>query len=190
LAGADFFWLQYNGITNSIMVQAHRFIEGCNTPSESQVPMYNKILAPFDGSQRAEAILPHLEEMAKRYNAEVILVRMVEPVNMDVSIFDVPPSRRVQEVTQELHDAKAYLTDLVDRLAEHGVPTKMYVRYGSIVKTILEIAKEENVDLIMLASHGRTGMGRMVYGSVAAGILHGAECPLLVIRSQDDDLPA
>jgi len=150
--------------------------------------MYSRILAPLDGSSRAEAIIPHIEGMATRYGAEILLVRVVEPVNLDLSIFDVPPSRRLQEVVDEMHAAKAYLSRWEDELRTHDIRVQTFVRYGAIVKTILDIAVAEKVDLIAIASHGRTGLKRIMYGSVAAGILHQAECPLLIIRADTDAL--
>jgi nucleotide-binding universal stress UspA family protein len=152
--------------------------------------MYTKILVPLDGSKRAEAILPHVEELAKHYGAEILLIQVIEPASLDVSIFDVPPSYQVKEVMEETQTAKAYLADLEEKLKAQGFPVKVHVHYGSIVKTILDIADQEEADLIALASHGRTGMGRLVYGSVASGILHRAQCPLLLIRAETEDEPA
>jgi nucleotide-binding universal stress UspA family protein len=63
---------------------------------------------------------------------------------------------------------------------------EVFAEEGPVVRTILDVAQRENVDLIAMASHGRTGLARVYYGSVAAGVLHQVDRPLLLIRAEDD----
>ena len=79
--------------------------------------------------------------------------------------------------------AKAYLAGVQGEFREKGVAAKVYVEEGPVVRTILDIAAREEVDLIAMASHGRTGLARVFYGSVAAGVLHQADRPLLLVRA-------
>jgi len=144
--------------------------------------MYRKILVPLDGSVRAEKILPHVEEMALKYSSKVILLQVVEPI-VTVSSVDiyVPVS---EPLTAKLEQAQAYLNDIRKRFQEKQIEVDSRVASNRIVDAICETAESEKADLIAMASHGRTGAARVFYGSVAAGVLHCVDRPLLIIRSQ------
>jgi nucleotide-binding universal stress UspA family protein len=88
------------------------------------------------------------------------------------------------DIDRRLREAKKYLATLQGTLREMNIEARTHVEYGPVVATILDVADQHNVDLIALASHGRTGLARVFYGSVAAGILNRADRPLLVIRAQ------
>lgn len=147
--------------------------------------MYRKILVPLDGSKRAERIFSHVEELAHKFAAQVILVRVVEPVMVGVAPYEMGSSYVGEEIDRRTAEGKAYVAQLEGEFAQKSIPVKSYVEYGPVVSTILEIAEKEEVDLMALASHGRTGLARVFYGSVAAGILHRADRPLLLIRAQE-----
>ena len=146
--------------------------------------MYHRILVPLDGSKRAEAILPHVEELAQCADAEVIFLRVVEPDPVIAS----PPGGRLElnalRAEQGTREADGYLAGLKGEFREKGIQARTYVAHGMVVETILDIAEREGADLIAMASHGRTGLGRVFYGSVAAGVLHRVDRPLLLIRSR------
>ena len=146
--------------------------------------MYNKILVPLDGSVRAEKILPHVEEMARKYGSKVILLQVVEPI-VTVSSVDiyVPVS---EPFTAKLEQAQAYLNDIRKRFQEKQIEVDTRVVSNRIIDAICETAESEKADLIAMASHGRTGAARVFYGSVAAGVLHCIDRPLLIIRSRSD----
>jgi len=82
-------------------------------------------------------------------------------------------------------DAENYLNALKRKYSKMGIEAQTRVTMGPVVKEILNFAEKEKADLIALSSHGRTGLSRLFYGSVAAGILQRVDRPLLVIRSQD-----
>ncbi len=147
--------------------------------------MYNTILVPLDGSKRAERILAHAEALAQKFGSKLVLLQVVEPIVVGVSPYDMGSMYIAEDIDRRTKEAKEYVGALQGRLRDLKIEAKTYVEYGPIVNTILEIAAKENVDLIALASHGRSGLARVFYGSVAAGILHRADRPLLVIRSQD-----
>jgi nucleotide-binding universal stress UspA family protein len=147
--------------------------------------MYKLILVPLDGSKRAEAILPHVEDLAKRYGAEVILLHVVEPVPLNVG----PEGAYIvlrEELDRRTTHGECYLSNLQAAYRQRGIETQKRVVYGSPVEAITAAAERENADLIAMASHGRTGLSRVFYGSVAAGVLHRVDRPLLLIRSQDE----
>ncbi len=148
--------------------------------------MYNKILVPLDESQRAEKIFPYVEALAQKFGSHLILLQVVEPV---VSTFVAggmtPYYYDTEMTTQLLEAAKTYLAGVQDKLLAHGLEVKTRVESGPVVQLILQVATQEDADLIALASHGRTGLARVFYGSVAAGILNQADRALLLIRAQE-----
>jgi len=146
--------------------------------------MFRKILVPLDGSKRAEAILPHVEDLAHRYEkTQVILLEVVEPVIESLSLPGPVPSFDPDLFDRINADARTYLEKIQTRLRKKGIQAHVHVSLGPVVRTILDLAAREKVDLIALASHGRSGLSSFFYGNVAAGVLHRADRPLLVIRS-------
>jgi nucleotide-binding universal stress UspA family protein len=143
--------------------------------------MYKTILAPLDGSKRAEAILPHLEQLAGRYKAKVIFLQAIE----QTLLFVRPETADIEqkEYDEEVKQAKVYLDGLKGVFREKGIKARAFITHAPVVEAIIKAAERENADLIALASHGRTGLSRVFYGSVAAGILHRIDRPLLLVRS-------
>ena len=146
--------------------------------------MYHTILVPLDGSERAEAILPHVEDLARRYSAAVILMHVIEPVPLCLGP-EGAYTVLLQESERRMAQAVSYLSALHGRYREKGIEVQTRIVHGSPVEAITETAESEGADLIAMASHGRTGLPWVFYGSVAAGVLHRVDRPLLLIRSQD-----
>ncbi len=147
--------------------------------------MYEKILVPLDGSKRAEKILSHAEEIALKCDAEVLLVRVVEPVPYMVGPEGIPVTLHEQELEQRTKQAESYLTAQRGMFREKSIKVKSEVLHGPVVEAIINAAEREDVDLIAIASHGRSGLSQCFYGSVAAGVLHRVDRPLLVIRARE-----
>ena len=145
--------------------------------------MYKIILVPLDGSKRAEEILPHIEEMAHRFAAKVVFMQVVESHILAMSDYDAVVLDTVA-FEQRTMEAKAYLTSLRGEFREKGIEARWLVEHGPIVKTIIDVATREGVDMIAMASHGRGGLSRVFYGSIAAGVLQRVDRPLLLVRSQ------
>ncbi len=146
--------------------------------------MYKTILVPLDGSKRAEAILPHVEEMAHRFKAKVILLQVVEPPDLVALKHVELVELRLEGLKQHLNEADAYLAGLQGEFREKNIKAKRYVESGPTIEAILNAADREGADLIAMASHGRSGISRVFYGSVAAGVLQRVDRPLLLIRSR------
>jgi nucleotide-binding universal stress UspA family protein len=142
--------------------------------------MYESILVPLDGSECAEEILPHVEELVSRLGAELILLRVVD--NAPASVTNTPAQLRKEDVESEQEEAQSYLAAQEQKLREKGIEVRTSLLYGSAVGAIIESAKKENVDLIAMGSHGRSGLGHAFYGSVASGVLHRVDRPLLLVR--------
>lgn len=147
--------------------------------------MYKKILVPLDGSRRAETSLRHVEELAYRFEASVILMRVVDLVAPIGAAESAYTGLRQQELEQATREARAYLMPLQGMFREKGIEAHLAVTYGRPVDAILKTAAGDSVDLIVIASHGQSGLSRVFHGSVAAGLLQRANRPLLLIPSRD-----
>jgi nucleotide-binding universal stress UspA family protein len=135
--------------------------------------MIDRILVPLDGSRVAEQILPHLRRVLHRRDAEVILVRAAVP----------PPTENGMLIADTLlAAAREYLTETQDRLRDQGIRVRSVVRLGSPAVVILDVALEERATMIALATHGETGLKRLLAGSVAEAILRRSQVPVLLVR--------
>ncbi|HZD11334.1 MAG TPA: universal stress protein [Candidatus Binatia bacterium] len=149
--------------------------------------MYKKILVPLDGSSRAEAIIPHAESMAHCYGASVLFLRVLEPEPILVGPYDAQAFiLQPEEVEERLAEIKAYLAGWEGEFREKSIDARHVVARGPVVQSIINVAERENVDLIAMASHGRSGLSRVFYGSVAAGVLQRIDRPLLLVRASGD----
>ncbi|MFC1466356.1 MAG: universal stress protein [Candidatus Brachytrichaceae bacterium NZ_4S206] len=143
--------------------------------------MFKKILVPLDGSSFSEEALPHARELAECGNAEIILARVDEPYEPPPGVF--VPATAIPEVVQLT--AGEYLEQLVSRLQLAGFKVSSAVLDGKVPDALLKFAKSEGVDLIVMSTHGRTGLSRLLMGSVAEQVVHGAHCPVLLVRPQE-----
>ena len=150
--------------------------------------MYQKIMVPLDGSKLAECVFPHLEAVIKGRGSppEVIVVQAVEPLS-------VPYGREVSQFTSleqvqafETHqkeEAEKYLKEIVARLKKTGINAKADVIYGKASQVLSDYATKNDVDLVIIATHGRSGISRWVWGSVADRLLRSVCVPVLMIRA-------
>jgi nucleotide-binding universal stress UspA family protein len=153
--------------------------------------MYKTILVPLDGSKRAEAILPHIEEMAAHYGSSVVFLRVFEiphitPV-MAVSDdeYEALPHLGREQLQDLVTDAQNYLSGLCQQMTAQDISGRYLVEYGPVAATIINTAVRENADLIAMASHGSSGLEGVYYGSVAAGVLQRVDRPLLIVRAYE-----
>ncbi len=148
--------------------------------------MYKTILVPLDGSELAETILPHVEELAALCGASVIFLSVIElPHIMDKgTTYEGLPQKTAADVEAQVAETRRYLDELTARQTAKGLAVRGQVEYGPVVATILRVAAEHAVDLIAMASHGRGGLADVYYGSVAAGVLQRIDRPLLIVRGQ------
>jgi nucleotide-binding universal stress UspA family protein len=142
--------------------------------------MYKKILVPLDGSELAKKPLDYAEELAKTYGAEIILFQVVPPMRIYGSP-EVATPLFVDEKQKEA--AERYLTNLAEEMKTRDHKVTAIVRTGEQVAVqIIDFAKERGVDLIVMCTHGRSGVTRWVLGSVAHKVLTRAETPILLIH--------
>jgi nucleotide-binding universal stress UspA family protein len=148
--------------------------------------MYKNILVPLDGSKLAEQAIPYATELCKG-STEVTLFQVVHlPLNLaapDVSI--ATPLPDPQELIEE---ALAYLEELAKPLREEGVTIKTdAIERDVVADAIVAYAREHDIDLIVMTTHGRSGLSRLVFGSVAESVVRHTPCPVLLIRVQNED---
>ncbi len=147
--------------------------------------MYKKILAPLDGSELAECSLEHVKAIATGCSVpEVVLFRVVEPIPAQVTaaLAEAGGDWYTQMEKQNRAEADEYITETAKRLKKKdGITVQTALAYGSPAEEILKYAKKNQVDLIIMTTHGRSGVTRWVFGSVADRILRHSPVPVLII---------
>ncbi len=167
--------------------------------------MYTHILVPLDGSARAARILPHVAALAAQADARITLLAVVAPPALDpsavaglpMSVGAVPlglhaaDGERVPLPEAERQENVRYLDELAARLRGQGLTVAGAHAEGAPAAAIVATAHACDADLIALTTHGRTGLERLLLGSVAEEVLRHAPCPLLVVRvtGEQDSVP-
>ncbi len=142
--------------------------------------MYKKILVPLDGSPLAEKALEQAEKLAKTFESEVLLFQVVHFMPIYGSPELVAPL-----VVDERHKefAEKYLAKVAKEMEGRGLKTKAIVKTGQqVAGEIIDFAKQNGVDLIIMCTRGRSGISRWVLGSTAHKVLIRAETPILLLR--------
>ena len=146
--------------------------------------MFKKILVPLDGSTRAETILEGVMDLARCHDqSQVLLLQVVELVPTTIAVTGVVGPLNQEAIDLLQKNALDYLETIQTRLQQNGINAHVRVLLGPVVATIVDLAAQGRVNLIEMASHGRTGLPAFFCGSVAAGVLHRTHRPLLVVRS-------
>jgi nucleotide-binding universal stress UspA family protein len=152
--------------------------------------MYKKILVPLDGSELSESILGHVVTIATSCQVpEVVLLTVSESLDKGISelidarvSMDLEEAYRIASVQDRAyHDELVnYLEKISATLAENGIATKIEVLSGKPSEEIIKYSKDNEVDLIIMSTHGRSGFSRVVFGSVADKVLRQTEVPVLL----------
>ena len=137
--------------------------------------MIKRILVPLDGSDLAESALPYAERIAAKTGAEVLLLTSLYHV-------DSWAGHLVQADQESVPLVRTYLEVKGKELQAKGIAVKTDITSGPAAEAIVSHVVDENEDLIVMSSHGRSGITRWVFGSVAHKVLHGARCPILLVR--------
>jgi nucleotide-binding universal stress UspA family protein len=150
--------------------------------------MYKKILVPLDGSKLAECVLPHAEELAKGCDtAKVILVSVTERVQ-GYRAFEDPSQPLGQQLVPEAFgkkekQAQRYLGRIAKAMKAKGIKVGTEVLLGNPAEEIVIYATHPGCDLIVMSSHGRSGLSRWTHGSVADRVFRGSPVPVLMVRA-------
>jgi len=149
--------------------------------------MINKILVPLDGSKLAECALPYAEEIAAGNTKEIVLVSVTERIQALRPLEDPAQpleQRLVPEAIGKMErQARRYLDKQVKALTAKGITVKTDVLLGHPAEEIINYVKYNEIDLIVMSSHGRSGPSRWAYGSVTEKVFRGSSVPILVVKA-------
>lgn len=187
-----------SGITRFVRGSvAEHVIRGCPAPvlvanpraldlmSQSPELRFRRILVPIDGSEVSLGILPLVEDLARLYDSEVLLLR----VEWTVPVAAAPYPAEVAALRPP-REVEASLEPVRKRLEQAGLRARPLAAYGPEALEILDAADREQVDLVAMSTHGRTGLSRWIFGSVAEQVIRHCTRPLLVRRALEADEPA
>jgi nucleotide-binding universal stress UspA family protein len=139
------------------------------------------VIVPLDGSRTAEGALPRATAIARSTGARLVLLRAVQAHSF-------PGADPISAQVTAVREAEGYLASVAERLRTSGVgEIKRSVWYGPPAAAIVEAARFNRADMIVMTTHGRTGVGRLMMGSVTESVLRGTSVPILVVR--DDGAP-
>ena len=138
----------------------------------------DKILVPLDGSMLAEAALWKALDLAEKNGTAISLLRAAEA-------YTLPGADTAEAQVTAVREAEEYPAAVTRRLADRGVTcVETHVWYGPAAAAIVEAAATQKADMIVMSTHGRTGLGRLILGSVAESVLRGTTVPILIVRPE------
>ncbi len=145
--------------------------------------MFSKILVPLDGSDLAECVFPYVRELASRKKASVELAMVVEPYELPLHggvVFDDKNLKELEKYSRSR--ARDYMLRKKKYFASKGIEVKTVVLLGKIADSLIDHVNSRSFDLIVMATHGRSGVSRWLMGSVADKLIHFSDIPVLLIR--------
>jgi nucleotide-binding universal stress UspA family protein len=148
--------------------------------------MYRRIIVPLDGSKMAECVIPHVETVAKLSKASVELVHVIEPSELPTRggiALSVDDLKQIDEHSKQ--EAQSYLTEVVRRLKSAGIKSHSKLLTGKAADSLVDYIQENNFDIVIMSTHGRSGISRWFWGSVADKILYSSKIPVLLVRSRE-----
>jgi nucleotide-binding universal stress UspA family protein len=153
------------------------------TSEKTSWPQLRQILLPTDFSGCANYALPYATAIARATKAKIICVHIVEPVVPTVGYTGLAEPLPIADVSEQLeHSAERELPKLAAAEGTEGVEIEEVIAHGDPAAEIVRVAEERGVDLIVISSHGRTGLGRIIFGSTAEAVVRHAGCPVLVVK--------
>ena len=147
--------------------------------------MYQHVMVPMDGSELAECVLVHLEKLiCDTQGVRVTLIQIVPPFHLYSDVEDrFPPEERERLENDSMEPVREYLRKKAGQLAKHGVDAEQVVLSGNIVPTLVDYAEKNGVELIMMSSHGRSGISHLLLGDVADKLIRRSCVPVLIVRA-------
>ena len=153
--------------------------------------MFQRILLPLDGSDLSNQAIPYAAEMAVRFGAELLLLRTVPPVAMPGfeagTMADPVTAENLLEAVQgqeaqSIRSAEDYLREHTKVLRDKGLKVTVHSAVGAPAPSILDLCRREGVDLVVMATRGRSSLGRALLGSVADQVIRHSGVPVLAVR--------
>ena len=146
------------------------------------------ILLPTDFSECAECALPYAAQWARVTGARIICLHVIETLMPPVGYAPVAEPLPAVDMSEQLQQsAERELPKLSEREECAGLDVEEVIAHGEAASEIVRVARERDVDLIVISSHGRTGLGRMLFGSTAESVVRHAHCPVLVVKPKSSD---
>ncbi|MCX6004629.1 MAG: universal stress protein [Chloroflexi bacterium] len=146
--------------------------------------MYKKILVPLDGSLLAECVIPHIKTIAKAANSRVELISVAEPIEIPtrgkIALSDDDLKQINTDAQKDLHN---YLTSIRNRLKRSGIEARSVVLTGNPAEILVDYVGSNDIDLIIMATHGRSGITKWFWGSIAEKVLRAVNVPVLLIKT-------
>lgn len=143
--------------------------------------MYKDILVTLDESALAERALPHAVALAKAFGATIHLVSVVPVLDAET----VLAAGVSIDWTSQVQSARDYMGGIRKRVMSEGVEAEWDVCQGDVAEEILRYCDQQDCDLVVMSTHGRSGLGRWVYGSIADRVLRHAKVPVLLVRASE-----
>jgi nucleotide-binding universal stress UspA family protein len=144
--------------------------------------MTTKILVPLDGSKLSERALEQAEIFAKALGAEVILTRAIE--NPLAIAPEAGPAAEKKVAGETINQANSYLNGVVSSLKGKGIKGRAIVKEGPPSSAILGVAQKEDVNFIVMSTHGHTGLSKVVLGSVAEKVVYATSRPVILVKPE------
>ncbi len=157
-------------------------------PQEDRMPSapIRRILVPLDGSRLAEQALPEAITLAKANRSEIWLLQSVEfPEYWGEEYAGMHALPSMISTEEQEAAAREYLLQRAEGLTAEGIPAQIVVTTGHAASAISDVVADNDIDLIVMCTHGRSGLSRWVFGSVAEKVVRLAQCPVLLIRTQE-----
>ena len=153
--------------------------------------MYSHIMVPLDGSELAECVFGHVIDIATCNKSKVTLTRVVPPLVMATAEYAgmISPAQFQKIEDSDIAVATKYLAEKQAFFKEKGFDVETEVMFGNVVDSLASFVEAHGVDLIIIATHGRSGVSRWVMGSVAERILRSSKVPVLIVRPTHCVLP-
>jgi nucleotide-binding universal stress UspA family protein len=147
--------------------------------------LLKKILVPLDGSAEGEVVIPHAAEFGSKLKAEVTLIQVL-PVGYQLIATGDYIAYTEKQIESDKASASKYLGKIEARLKKNDVAVKSVVTLKNVnpAEEIISFADEIKADIVIMATHGRSGVGRWVLGSVAERVLHDGNTPIMLVRAQ------
>lgn len=146
------------------------------------------ILLPTDFSECGNFALAYATSLARTFGASIVCVHVIEPIVPTVGYSGMTEPLPIADIAEQLEDsAERELPKLAECEECAGLEIEELLTHGEAASEIVRVAKEREVDLIVISSHGRTGLGRMLFGSTAEAVVRHAPCPVLVVKPPQEE---
>ncbi len=154
--------------------------------------MYSRILVPLDGSDLSEQVLPYVIPLARQFGAPVHLLHAVTsltemmarsaPTGLEGAVPATGVELAEEAYQAEVESGRNYLSSVASRVQTEGLTVQWQVMEGHAADVVTGYARDHDIDLIAMSTHGRSGLGRLVFGSVAEAVVRDCRIPVLLVH--------